>query len=134
MKILLVDDDEMNLSVLEEMLEDEPFDLIHAENGEEAYQKLESNDDIIIIILDKMMPVLDGNEFVSKIRENEKYQNIPVIMQTAAAAKQDVIEGTHNGIYYYLTKPYEKRVLLSVFHSAIEDCKNKGLLPADFKF
>jgi CheY-like chemotaxis protein len=133
MKILLVDDEPMNLILLEEMLENEPFTLLKAEDGKEAIQLLETHDDIVIVVLDKMMPNIDGNEFIQITSQNEKWSKIPIIMQTAAAAKQDVIEGVHTSVYYYLTKPYQKEVMLSIFHAALEESKKNGLIPEDFK-
>lgn len=135
MKILVVDDDVLNRKVLIEMIEDAcGIDSIEAEDGKQAIDQLIQNDDIVCILLDKMMPNMDGFEFMEEKVKDDHWSKIPVIMQTAAAGEKDVIEGAKTDVYYYLTKPFEQRMLTSVLHSALEKSKEVGLLPADFKF
>jgi len=74
-----------------------------------------------------MMPEMDGMEFLKKIQSNQHLQNIPVIMQTAAAEKEQIVEGIEAGVYYYLTKPYSKDVLNALIKSALSNYQNKQL-------
>jgi CheY-like chemotaxis protein len=131
--VLVVDDDENNLRILRLDLEDK-YDIILARNGLEAWETLEKNAERIkIILLDRMMPKINGLEFMAKLRANEEYFRIPVIMQTAAAAPEQVAEGIRAGVYYYLTKPYEKDVMLSLVDAAAEDYANYSQLRYDVR-
>lgn len=118
-KILAVDDEEFNLDILVEYLEAESYAVVQATNGQEAWERLEQNPDIAVILLDRMMPVMDGMAFNSKVKEDQRFKHIPVIMQTAAAAQHEVEEGIKAGVFYYLTKPYKREMLMGIVRSAI---------------
>jgi len=125
LKILLVDDEEFNLDILEEYIEELGLETNTANNGKEALERLEKSK-YDIIILDRMMPIMDGIEFLEKIKNNKKYSEIPVIMQTAASSETEISEGLEAGVFYYLIKPFSKKVFLSILNSAIEHLiKNK---------
>lgn len=119
-KILIVDDEEFNLDILNEYLKDEGHETILAKNGFEAMNQLENNNDIDAIILDRMMPVMDGMKFIQSFKTKDKYKNIPIIMQTAASSQEQIMEGIAAGVFYYLTKPYEKITLLTILNAALE--------------
>jgi DNA-binding response OmpR family regulator len=117
-KILLVDDEEANLDILNEYLDQKGFFTILARDGIEALSVLE--DEIVdIIILDRMMPNMDGMEFLRVIKKDKVLSNIPVIMQTAATSDDEIAEGLAEGVYYYLTKPFSKKVFLGILNAAI---------------
>lgn len=123
--LLIVDDEPFNLDILQEHLEDEGFNIITAENGEQALDiLLNAQTDISTILLDRMMPGMDGIEVLKKVKQEQKYKNIPVIMQTAAASDSDVIEGLEAGAFYYLTKPFEPELVVTVVNSAVTDYEN----------
>ena len=126
-KILVIDDDDMNRKVLEDMLEDEDYNVVMAEDGLEGLEVLKANPDTDVILLDRMMPRMTGMEFMTQFRRNEEWVNIPVIMQTAANQPKDVMEGNQSGIYYYLTKPYEQETVISLIKAAIEERSRAGL-------
>lgn len=67
------------------------------------------------------MPNMNGMEFIKKLKEDPQLSSIPVIMQTAAAEKEQVVQGIRAGVYYYLTKPYDHSVMLSVVRAAAND-------------
>ena len=120
--ILIVDDEPINLEIICAHLEDDDYTLITAKNGEEAWDRIESNpQQYDAIILDRMMPGMDGMEVLANIKENEQLEHVPVVMQTAKAEDQEVIEGLKAGAYYYLTKPYDGDVLKTIIRSAIND-------------
>ncbi len=125
MKILIVDDDELNVKILEEILEDAEFDTVSAENGVQALERLREHDDIAIILLDRMMPVMDGMQFMEEIKKHPEWADKPVIMQTAANQPKEVIEGSASGVYYYLTKPFDEQIVLSVIRAAIDDMEKQ---------
>ena len=121
-KILIIDDEPNNVQLLKMDLEDEGHDIVSGCDGVDGWRVLEEHGTSIrLILLDRMMPNMDGMEFMAKIKEHDTFKAIPVIMQTAAAEKDQVAEGIRAGVYYYLTKPYDEEVLLSVVNSALEN-------------
>ncbi len=122
-KVLAVDDEEINLEILEDDLQLAGYEVLCAENGKKAWQVLEENPDIMVILLDRMMPEMDGMEFISELKANDRYKDIPVIMQTGAALTEQVKEGIEAGVYYYLTKPYDEALLLAIVDAAVSDIK-----------
>lgn len=92
---------------------------------------LQENKDISLILLDRMMPKLDGISFMERLRSN--LRNIPVIMQTAAADHHSVVHGINSGVYYYLTKPFSQDLLSSIVNSALNDGRYKKDLLNEIK-
>jgi len=127
--ILVVDDEPLNLEIIAEHLSDPRYRLRCVQDGIEAWDVLqETGADYDLIVLDRMMPGLDGIELLTRIRGDRRFADIPVIMQTAASRPADVLEGMHRGAYYYLTKPYEHDMLIAVVGAAIEfRARQKGL-------
>ncbi len=120
--ILVVDDEPINLDIICAHLEDENYALIRASNGREAWSLLEADPQgHDVIILDRMMPGMNGMELLITIKEHELMTHIPVVMQTAKAENLEVIEGLKAGAYYYLTKPYDGDLLKCVVGSAVCD-------------
>lgn len=122
-RILAVDDEPLNLAIIEEYLCEEPtYTLDTAQDGECAWTALESaRPNYDLVILDRMMPVLDGMALLRRMKADDRFADVPVIMQTAAAAPEQVREGLSAGAYYYLTKPYEPETLCAVVRAAIGD-------------
>lgn len=120
MKILIVDDDELNRKILKEILEDGEFESVEACDGLEAFDMLKKESDIGLILLDRRMPNMDGMQFMEEMRNRPEYKDIPVIMQTAANSPREVIEGSSTGVYYYLTKPYDEQIVISIVRAALE--------------
>ena len=122
-RILAVDDEPLNLAIIEEYLcEESNYTLDTAQDGECAWTALESaNPAYDLVILDRMMPVLDGMALLQRMKSDGRFSDIPVVMQTAAAAPEQVREGLAAGAYYYLTKPYEPETLCAVVRAAIGD-------------
>jgi CheY-like chemotaxis protein len=120
-RILVVDDEEFNLKLLANDLEDNGFDTVKAQDGQIALDILGKDRNFDVILLDRMMPNLNGMEVLAKIKGDEHLRDIPVIMQTAAASTLEVQEGIDAGAYYYLTKPFEANIMLAIVRSAIRD-------------
>lgn len=120
--LLLVDDEPWNLEILEEYLEGGSYQLHTARDGEEAWAFLTdpTQPRPSAILLDRMMPKLDGLGVLTRLRARHDLAQIPVILQTADAAPERVAEGIQAGAFYYLTKPFQRSVLLSVVASALE--------------
>lgn len=126
MKILIVDDDDLNRKILQTVLDDAELESVQAENGQAALDLIEQQPDIKIVLLDRMMPVMNGMEFMAEYLKRPDADDRAVIMQTAANQPKDVIEGKAAGAYYYLTKPFDEDVALSVIRSAIDDLRARG--------
>lgn len=120
--ILIVDDEPINLEIVCAHLEEDGYNLITATNGEEAWAEIEPDPARFdAIILDRMMPEMDGMQVLANIKKNEMLARVPVIMQTAKAANQEVVEGLEAGAYYYLTKPYDGVILKTIVRSAVNE-------------
>lgn len=132
-RVLIVDDEELNRKVLKEILSDYPYDIVEAENAFEASDILETDNEFDVILLDRMMPGMDGIELLAQINEHPVLQNIPIIMQTAAASSEQVLEGIEAGVFYYLTKPFQEDVLIGIVQSALRDASFKRRLKEEVR-
>lgn len=113
-KVLLVDDDMRNIYALTNALEEEELVCLNAGNGIEALQKLEENSDIDIVLMDLMMPDMDGFEAMQQIRKNDQYGKLPVIALTAKAMKGDREKCLEAGFSDYISKPVNMTQLISL--------------------
>jgi CheY-like chemotaxis protein len=122
--ILVVDDEPMNLEIIAEHLEEGRYLLEFAANGADAWAMLDRDPEKFeLVLLDRMMPVMSGMELLVKLKDDGRFRHLPVVMQTAAAAKDQVAEGLRQGAYYYLTKPFERVVLLAIVEAALEQSR-----------
>ena len=120
--VLIIDDDANNVQILELDLEDTDYRTLSASDGVEGWEVLQQHkNEINVILLDRMMPNMNGMEFMQKLKADDTVAQIPVIMQTAAAEREQVTQGIEAGVYYYLTKPYEQETMLSIVRAAIKD-------------
>lgn len=111
-KILIVDDEPFNLDLLEQELADYDYLIERAGDGVEALEKTASfNPDVIL--LDYMMPRMNGVEVVKRLRANEEHKGIPVILLTAKASQEDKVAGLDAGADDYVTKPFDAIELLA---------------------
>jgi CheY-like chemotaxis protein len=128
-RVLAVDDDPVNLDILCEYFAAEGYEILQAMDGAEALKILHANQGIDVVVLDRMMPVMDGITCVEYMKQDEVLRDIPVIMQTAAASSKQVLEGIEAGVYYYLIKPYERKILLSIVNAALQDhMRKRGMI------
>jgi len=109
-KILIVDDTQANIEMLNETLENE-FDIYFAADGNDALQKVQLLEPDLIL-LDIMMPVMDGFEVCRKLKENEQFRDIPVIFITALDQAEDESKGLVLGAADYVTKPFNPDIVL----------------------
>jgi CheY-like chemotaxis protein/signal transduction histidine kinase/HAMP domain-containing protein len=113
-KILIVDDDMRNVFALSSLLEDKGMLTIVGKDGKEGLQKLKENNDIDLVLMDIMMPEMDGYEATREIRKQSKYEHLPVIALTAKAMKEDREKCIEAGANDYLSKPVDTEKLLSL--------------------
>jgi CheY-like chemotaxis protein len=111
-KILIVDDEVDTLRLVGLMLERQGYEIVAAENGEQALAALE-NEKPDLILLDVMMPGMDGFEIARHIRGNSETENIPIIMFTAKVQVEDKVTGLEAGADVYLTKPTQPKELFA---------------------
>jgi two-component system alkaline phosphatase synthesis response regulator PhoP len=110
-KILLVDDEPDIIEFLKYNLEKEGFDILVSHNGKDALRKVSKFPDLII--LDIMMPEMDGFEVYNKIKNNENYTDIPIIFLTAKSGETDEIKGLDIGASDYIQKPISPKKLIA---------------------
>ena len=103
MKILVVDDDKEIVQLLEIYIRNEGYEPVAAYNGKEALTKLNTNPDIGLVILDLMMPEMDGMEVIKQVRKDS---DIPILVLSAKTADMDKIQGLISGAADYVTKPF----------------------------
>ena len=113
-KVLLVDDDIRNVFALSKNLQESGLTVVDADNGKTAITKLEKHDDIELMIIDIMMPIMDGYETIAHIRKHPIYSNVPIIALTAKAMPEDGKRCIDAGATDYLTKPVDFDKLLSM--------------------
>lgn len=127
-KILLVDDEVDILEFLKYNLEQEKFEVLVSSNGKDALKNIEQNPDLIV--LDIMMPEMDGFELYQKIKNEKKYQHIPIIFLTAKSGETDEIKGLDLGASDYIQKPVSPKKLIAriksnLRKSSLDDSKPK---------
>lgn len=121
-RILIVDDDDLNLEILVECLRDEPYELVQASDGAQALDLLrQDREGFAAMVLDRMMPGLTGLEVMKELKLDEHFQWLPVVMQTSAASPREICEGMEAGVFFYLTKPYDPQVLRRLVGAAVEE-------------
>lgn len=121
-KILVADDDPRNIFVLAAALEDYGAEIIEAENGKEALEKLE-NESVDLILMDIMMPVMNGYEAIKEIRKTDKINHIPIIATTAKSLKDDREKCMAAGANDYISKPIDYDVLITLIKAWINKSK-----------
>ncbi|MGZ3720815.1 MAG: HAMP domain-containing protein, partial [Bdellovibrionota bacterium] len=115
-KVLLMDDDIRNIFAINSILESRGMRVIHAENGKAGIKLLEENPDVDLVLMDTMMPEMDGLAATVEIRKNPKFKRLPIISLTAKAMKGDREKALEAGASDYVTKPVDPEKLLSVMH------------------
>ncbi|MFL5981736.1 MAG: response regulator, partial [Gaiellaceae bacterium] len=113
-KILIVDDDVRNVFALTSVLEAHGMEVIYAENGRDGIDVLRANPDVDLVLMDIMMPELDGYQTTGAIRENGTFKQLPIICLTAKAMKGDREKAIAAGASDYITKPVDTDQLLSL--------------------
>jgi DNA-binding response OmpR family regulator len=109
--ILVVDDESIMRKLVRDFLQRSDYTVVEAENGIEAMEIFYENKDIALIILDVMMPKMDGYEVLKEIREQDK--QIPIIMLTAKTEERSELKGFDLGVDEYISKPFSPKILVA---------------------
>lgn len=117
--ILVVDDQPQNIELLEAYLVTQGYEIVTAANGEEALEKLSANP-IDLILLDVMMPGMDGFEVTRRIRQDNQHQLLPIILVTALRESEDRVKGIEAGCDDFLSKPVDRMELLARVRSLLK--------------
>lgn len=121
-KVLVVDDEPINLELLTEYLRLAGFASEKVGGGKDAWDLLQAYPErYSAVLLDRLMPGMDGMEVLSLIKSDKTLSTLPVIMQSCMQDNQSILEGLQAGAYYYLTKPYDRQTLSAVVNTAVDD-------------
>lgn len=112
LKILVCDDERHIVRLIQVNLERQGYQVVTAFDGKEGLEKVRSEKPDLMV-LDVMMPYMDGFEVLKTLRREPEYENLPVIILTAKAQDKDVFEGYHYGADMYLTKPFNPMELVT---------------------
>ena len=116
--ILIVDDDEMVLLAVNELLGQEGYDVHTVSSGTEALKRLDK-DGYDLLLLDIIMPEMDGFELCKRIREKERYRETPIVFLTAKSREEDMAKGLEVGANLFLSKPISPDKLLGIISDTI---------------
>lgn len=120
--VLAVDDELANLELIEEYLYDVGIETVSVGDGVQALNILQEQPQrFSAVLLDRMMPGIDGMEVLSRIKADDRLNHIPVIMQSGKAGKDNMLEGLNAGAHYYVSKPYDKQTLSAIVSAAVRD-------------
>jgi CheY-like chemotaxis protein len=120
-KVLIVDDDMRNIFALATVLEEHQMTTLSAYNGRDAIRTLQSEPGIDIVLMDIMMPEMDGMETIRQIRRDPKLKNLPIVAVTAKAMKGDREKCIEAGAWDYLSKPVDTEQLLAVMRAWLHE-------------
>jgi two-component system alkaline phosphatase synthesis response regulator PhoP len=124
-KVMIVDDEKDVVYLIRVLMEKEKFEVIEAFDGLEALNKLTVDTNKVLpdaIILDIMMPVMDGYTFQTKLQEHDDLKKIPIIILTAKGQMKDLFELSSN-IFAFVEKPFEPKDFVKIVHDAISSKK-----------
>lgn len=119
--ILIVDDEEAIRTMVRRFLEKASFDVLEAENGKKALEIFKNRKDIKLVLLDLMMPEMDGYEVCKEIRKDS---TVPIIMLTAKDTEVDELKGFSIGADEYVTKPFSPKILIARIESILRRLDN----------
>lgn len=124
-QILIVDDEEVNREILKEMFKDEPYELLESEDGEDAVKKLQENHNIQLVLLDIIMPVMDGFGVLEFMHEKDMLGSIPVILITSEDALDSEDQAYAFGVADVIHKPFYPHIVKRRSKNIIELYQNK---------
>lgn len=121
--ILVVDDEQRMRKLVCDFLTANGYQTIEAEDGEDALKKFYSNQNVALIILDVMMPKMNGWEVLKTIRNDS---NVPIVMLTARSEENDEVQGFQSGANDYITKPFSPKILIARINAILRKAFTEG--------
>lgn len=125
-RVLVVDDDKFMRDMLSALLASDGYSVQTASDGAIAWQLLDSGQPFDVVVSDRTMPNMTGLDLLLKIREDRRFDDVPVIFQTSLSSQREILEGIRAGVYHYLIKPYDQKILLALVDVAIEQAYGKS--------
>ena len=123
--LLVAEDDLISREILRENLEDAGYVVDAAEDGDAAWALLTANPErYCAVLLDRLMPGIDGIEVLRRLKADEALTHVPVVMQSGLVKPEEVLEGLRGGAYYYLTKPFSAETMLAIVATAVRDYRH----------
>lgn len=127
--VLVVDDEPIGREMMAENLAIEGYRVMEADSGEAAWALIEAMPEHFdAILLDRLMPDMDGIEVLRRMKTRPEMMHLPVIMQTGMTGENDLLDGIKAGAYYYLTKPFSADTLLAIVAAATRDYRSHRAL------
>ena len=123
LKILVVDDESRMRKLVKDFLTKKDYEVLEAENGAKALDIFFETKDIALIILDVMMPEMDGWEVCREIRQ---YSKVPIVMLTARSSEQDELQGFDLGVDEYISKPFSPKILVARVEAILRRTNAQG--------
>lgn len=132
--LLVVDDDPMIHRMLDFAFRDSGFSIVSKLNGEDASKWVEENHPALsAMVLDWEMPGISGLDLLKKLKKDDRFRDIPVVMLTSHSEKSEIQQGIDAGAYYYITKPFNKEFLKSIIGRAVYDYRQQQELKRQLK-
>ena len=123
--LLVAEDDLISREILRENLEEAGYVVDVAEDGDTAWALLTANPErYCAVLLDRLMPGIDGIEVLRRLKADEALTHVPVVMQSGLVKPEEVLEGLRGGAYYYLTKPFSAETMLAIVATAVRDYRH----------
>ncbi len=119
-KILIVDDEKLNLEILRKSLDGAGYHVVEASSAVKALGILKRDNKFHVILLDRMMPEMNGMEFLKILKSDNQLKDIPVIIQSAVKETNEIANGYNEECYFYLTKPFRSSMMLNMVKKAID--------------
>lgn len=111
-KILIIEDDRISIEILEYFLENEDYSVSVAQDGEIGLRKITENKPDLIL-LDIMLPGMDGIQLLEKVKEDTQLSQIPIIIISSLSQDEDILRGLEKGAMDYLSKPFSPQILIA---------------------
>lgn len=112
MKAIVVDDSSATRFILSKMMKEVGYEVLEAKDGEDAYEKLSNNSDFDLALVDWNMPKMNGYELVCKVREEESFNNMKIMMVTTETEMAQVVKAMEAGANEYIMKPFTKDMIV----------------------
>ncbi len=122
-RVLLAEDDAVISDIIIDILSDEGHRVTACTDGQSAWEQLQHDPNYDLILLDRLMPGMDGMAVLRAIKGDPRFEHIPVIMETALQDQTSIREGLDAGAHYYLTKPFQPEVMVAVVRAAFQQSR-----------